>query len=149
MKEQDLGTIFQVFTEIAIVNQLSTNLLEKSLPLGLKASQFKVLSQLVRLVEPTTAAELAKVFQVTKGAMTNTTNRLLTLELIDIKEDLADRRVKRIAITEKGKVITQQSMASTMENLQPILQKIPVKEFADALPFLIKLRADLDKNRIG
>jgi len=149
MKEQDLGTIFQVFTEIAIVNQLSTNLLEKSLPLGIKASQFKVLSQLARLVEPTTAAELAKAFQVTKGAMTNTTNRLLTLELIDIKEDLVDRRVKRIAITDKGKVIMQQSMASTMENLQPILQTISVKEFADALPFLIKLRADLDKNRIS
>jgi DNA-binding MarR family transcriptional regulator len=38
------------------------------------ASQFKVLNHLVRLGDGTTPAKLAKAFQITKGAMTNTTN---------------------------------------------------------------------------
>jgi DNA-binding MarR family transcriptional regulator len=147
MKEQDLGTIFQVFTEIGIINQLSNTLLENSLPLGIKASQFKVLNHLVRLGDGTTPAKLAKAFQVTKGAMTNTINRLLTLELIHIKEDLKDRRVKLIFITDKGKSIKQQSIGSTMNNLTPVLHNLSVEEFANALPFLTKLRVDLDENR--
>ncbi|KGJ91199.1 MarR family winged helix-turn-helix transcriptional regulator [Colwellia psychrerythraea] len=148
MKEQDLGIIFQVFTEVAIVNQLSTHLLEKSLPLGMKASQFKVLSHLVRIGEATTPAKLAKTFQVTKGAMTNTTNRLLALELIHIEENLADRRVKQIFITEKGKAIREQSIAATMKSLSPVLKNISIDDFTNALPFLTKLRSDLDENKI-
>lgn len=148
MKEQDLGTIFQVFTEISIANQLSTTLLEKSLPLGIKASQFKVLNHLVRLGDATTAAKLAKAFQVTKGAMTNTTNRLLALELIHIVEDAEDRRVKRVFITEKGRLIIEESIESTMTNLLPVLQGISIEEFKSALPFLTKLRINLDENRI-
>jgi len=148
MKEKDLDIIFQVFTEIAIVNQLSTNLLEKSLPLGLKASQFKVLSHLVRLGDATTPAKLANTFQVTKGAMTNTTNRLLALDLIHIEEDKEDRRVKRIHITEKGEEIRELSIAATMKSLQPVLQNISEEELKNALPFLTKLSADLDENKI-
>ena len=63
MKEQDLGTIFQVLTEIGIIYQLSNTSLEKSLPLGIKASQFKVLNHLVRLGDGTTPAKLAKHFK--------------------------------------------------------------------------------------
>ncbi len=148
MKEQDLSIIFQVFTEIAIVNQLSTNLLEKSLPLGMKASQFKVLSHLVRIGEATTPAKLAKTFQVTKGAMTNTINRLLALELIRVEEDLADRRVKRVYITEKGKEIREESLTATMKSLSPVLKDLSIDDFTNALPFLTKLRSDLDENKI-
>ncbi|MFT4652437.1 MAG: DNA-binding MarR family transcriptional regulator [Kangiellaceae bacterium] len=75
MKEQDLGTIFQVLIEIGIIYQLSNTLLEKSLCIGIKASQFKVLNHLVRLGDGTTPAEFAKAFNVTKAAMTNTINR--------------------------------------------------------------------------
>ena len=148
MKAQDLGTINQVLNEIGIINQLSTTLLEKSLPLGIKASQFKVLDHLVRLGGGHSPAKLAKVFQVTKGAITNTTNRLLTLELVYVEEDSEDRRVKHIFITEKGRAIREQSIASTMKGLTPIIESLCVEEFHNALPFLTKLRSCLDENRV-
>jgi DNA-binding MarR family transcriptional regulator len=60
---------------------------------------------------------------------------LLTLELIYIKEDLKDRRVKRIFITDKGEIIKKQSIESTMNNLTPVLQNLSVEEIANALAF--------------
>ena len=67
---------FRFFTEIGIIEQLARNRLERGLPDGLKISQFSVLNHLVRLGGEWSPARLARAFQVTKGAMTNTLQRL-------------------------------------------------------------------------
>ncbi|MGX9460481.1 MarR family winged helix-turn-helix transcriptional regulator [Shewanella sp. A14] len=147
MKEQDIESIFQIFNEIGIVSQLSSTLLEKGLPLGIKASQFKVLNHFSRLGDGQTPASLAKSFQVTKGAMTNTINRLLSLDLVSVEEDNNDRRAKRIYITDKGREIREQAIKGAIHELTPLKQVFTEEELANALPFLTKLRCYLDDNR--
>ena len=98
---QDL-VFFKVFNEIGIIHQLGSTAFEKTLPDGLKISQFSVLNHFVRLGDDSTPLQLANAFQVTKGAMTNTLKRLLDRELITIRPDPKDGRRKRVFITEKG-----------------------------------------------
>lgn len=89
MKEQDIRTTFKLFTEIAILSQLSTALLDKHLPSELKSSQFALLNHFVRVGDGSTHLQLANAMQVTKGAMTNTLKRLTTLDLVLIKVENA------------------------------------------------------------
>ncbi|MCE3289998.1 MAG: MarR family transcriptional regulator, partial [Caulobacter sp.] len=65
-----------VLTEIGIISQLSNAALERSLPEGMSAAQFGVLTHFMRRGGEKSPAQLAKAFQVTKGAMTNTLQRL-------------------------------------------------------------------------
>ena len=74
----------QVFTEIGIIDQLTTARLERSLPDGMSVAQFKVLTHFCRRGGAETPAQLARAFQVTKGAMTNTLQRLEAQGFVDI-----------------------------------------------------------------
>ncbi len=145
--EKKLNLIFQVFSEIGIISQLSTAQLEMNLPLGLKASQFGVLNHFVRRGERSTPAKLASAFQVTKGAMTNNLNRLLKHRLISIEPDPEDGRVKRVDITAKGRRIHRQSVRSLFVSMQALIDEFGADDFENLLPFLMRLRAYLDEMR--
>ena len=147
MKDKDLGLIFELFTEIGIISQLANALLEKHLPLGLKSSQFALLNHFSRVGGGETHAQLASTMQVTKGAMTNTLNRLKVHDLIRIEQDSIDGRVKRVFMTEKGKKIREESIASLFSSMVNLKQDIGLSHFEDALPFLSNLRKTLDSNR--
>ncbi len=138
---------FQVFNEIGIINQLGSTAFEKTLPDGLKISQFSVLNHFVRLGDDSTPLQLANAFQVTKGAMTNTLKRLLDRKLITIRPDSKDGRCKRVFITEKGR-ITRDKCIQRVTPLFEILKKsLSESDFRTAIPFLQKLREVLDKER--
>jgi len=143
---QDL-VFFKVFNEIGIINQLGSTAFEKTLPDGLKISQFSVLNHFVRLGNESTPLQLANAFQVTKGAMTNTLKRLLDRELVTIRPDPNDGRRKRVFITEKGRV-TRDRCIQRVAPLFVILKKsLSENEFRAAIPFLQKLREILDEER--
>ena len=74
--EEGGPVIFHVFNEIGIIEQLARNVFEQVLPDGLKVSQFSILNHFVRLGDDKNPVDLARAFQVTKGAMTNTLQRL-------------------------------------------------------------------------
>ena len=147
MEEKKLALVFQFFTEIGIINQLSVAQLEKHLPLGIKVSQFSVLNHFVRLGDGVSPVQLASAFQVTKGAMTNNLSRLLKHELISIVPDERDGRAKRVYITERGKQVREDSVRVLFTYMQPMLKQISLAEFEAALPFLMKVRSYLDNHR--
>lgn len=143
---QDL-VFFKVFNEIGIIHQLGSTAFEKTLPDGLKISQFSVLNHFVRLGVDSTPLKLANAFQVTKGAMTNTLKRLLDRELITIRPDPEDGRRKRVFITEKGR-ITRDQCIQQLAPLFVILKKnLSESDFRATIPFLQKLREILDEER--
>ena len=145
-KSQDL-LFFKVFNEIAIINQLGSAAFEKSLPDGLKISQFGVLNHFIRVGDGSTPLQLATAFQVTKGAMTNTLKRLLDRDLITISPDPDDGRCKRVFITKKGRETREhciQQMAPVVEILKKNFSR---NDFESAIPFLKKLRELLDNER--
>ena len=65
-----------LFSELFMADQLARNRLSKALPKGMELSHFSVLNHLARANEERTPAQLARLFHVTRGAMTNTLNRL-------------------------------------------------------------------------
>ncbi len=138
---------FRLFTEIGIIDQLARNQLERGLPDGLKVSQFVVLNHLVRLGGEWSPARLANAFQVTKGAMTNTLQRLEKRGLVRVSADPRDGRAKRVIITRAGRHMREQCVKSVSPMLANLSREISGKDFALALPVLEKIRKYLDSHR--
>src|SRR5271156_2003081 len=92
----------QVFGEIGAIGQLARNRLERALPEGLSQAQFSVLVRLAGHGGEENPVRLAQAFQVTKGAMTNTLQRLEAQGFVAIVGDADDGRRKRVSITPAG-----------------------------------------------
>lgn len=136
------------FNEIGIIEQLSRNLLERHLPDGMTYAQVSLLMHLSH--QPPDAAQtparLASAMQVTKGAMTNTLQRLDARGLIHIRPDPTDGRGKRVTVSEAGRAV----MPSVFGRLQPavaaFLQEIDAAELEALLPALEAVRTVLDRD---
>ncbi len=139
---------FSFFNEIGIIDQLGRNRFERVLPEGLSIAGFSLLNHFVRLNKAQdTPSHLAKAFQVTKGAMTNTIHRLEALGLVTIVADPSDGRGKLVSITEAGKAARYDAIARLAPSLQQLSGLIDPKELEALVPTLMKLRAILDANR--
>ncbi len=139
--------LFPFFTEIGIIEQLARSALERNLPHGLKMSQFAVLNHFARLGGEKSPAYLASAFQVTKGAMTNTLQRLDKLGFVKIITDPKDKRGKIVSITPAGLSAREDAIKAIGPMMAELLENIPAEEFDAALPFLTKLRSYLDDRR--
>ncbi|MBL8537829.1 MAG: winged helix-turn-helix transcriptional regulator [Hyphomonadaceae bacterium] len=149
MSQDDaLRTSFQVLTEIAIIGHLADTALAQNLPRGLSVAGFGVLNHFVRLgLDGESPARLARVFQVTKGAMTYTLQRLEEDRLVTSEPDPEDARAKIVRITAKGRRMRERGADSVHPGMIALLNAIGADEFARALPFLVKLRQVLDAAR--
>ena len=139
--------VFRFFNEVGIIEQLSRNRLERSLPHGLKMSQFALLNHFVRVSEESAPARLAKAFQVSKGAMTNTIQRLHALGFVEVLPDPDDGRGKRVRITAAGRRAHGESIAAIGPDMVTLGATFGAGAFASALPFLEKVRRYLDDHR--
>jgi DNA-binding MarR family transcriptional regulator len=137
----------QVFTEIGIVDQLVTARLERSLPDRMSAAQFGVLTHFSRRGGSQTPVQLARAFQVTKGAMTNTLQRLEAQGFVGIVPDAADGRQKLVSMTSVGAAAYESAIVALRPYYMGLREAFTDAEFEAALPFLRKLRAWLDENR--
>ena len=138
---------FRLFTEIGIINQLASSQLERSLPDGLKISQFTVLNHLVRLGGEWSPARLASAFQVTKGAMTNTLQRLEKRSLVKIIADPRDGRGKLVSITRPGRKMRTRCVESVGPLILELSKNISAQDLAMVLPVLESIREYLDTHR--
>jgi DNA-binding MarR family transcriptional regulator len=141
------STGFQFFNAVAVIEQLSRAALERRLPEGLRVSHFGVLNHCVVKGDGKTPLELARAFQVTKGAMTNTLGRLRERGYVELAPHPRDGRSKLVLLTEAG----LRARHDAVRSLEPLMEElhgmIPREEFAAALPFLLKVAAVLDGNR--
>lgn len=138
---------FRLFNEIGIISQLASTAFERALPHGLTQAQFSMLNHAVRLGDGWTPARLANAFQVTRGTMTSTLQRLESKGFIRIEPDAVDGRSKRVFITDKGRAAREEGLKAA----QPVFARVPevlsAQEVAAIMPTLEKLRAWLDENR--
>jgi DNA-binding MarR family transcriptional regulator len=137
----------QVFTEIGIIDQLVTNRLERVLPSGLSYAQFGVLVHFARRGGQESPAQLAKAFQVTKGAMTNTLQKLAAQGFVRIEDDAADGRKKQVSITSDGLEAHDAGLVAMRPQMETLRSAFTDGEFRAVLPFLTALRMWLDDNR--
>ena len=138
---------FVLLNEMGIINQLSTARFENVLPEGLNRPQFSVLNNFVRLGGTRTPAELAEAFQVTRGAMSNTLQRLEAMGCVEVKTNPADGRSKQVRITGKGRRLREKAIQATEPELAQMVEAIGAADIAKTLPVLKKLREWLDANR--
>ena len=139
--------LFQFLTEVGIIDQLARAKLESVLPDGLKISQFIVLNHLVRLGGDWNPARLANAFQVTKGAITNTLQRLETRGLVAVRSDPRDGRGKLVKLTAAGRRMRERCIRNVDPVLVALEAKFGKKRFASALPLLEEIRNYLDDDR--
>jgi DNA-binding MarR family transcriptional regulator len=139
--------LFQLFNEIAIIEQLSRAMIEAKMPHGILASQFAVLNHLVRVKDGRSPLELARAFQVPKTTMTHTLATLEKLGFVRQAPNPADGRSKCIWLTEAGAAFRQTTITALGADFGTLADRLPVSDLAAMLPTLTRLRQVLDAMR--
>lgn len=146
MSEADPAT-FVFFNEVGIIEQLARNRFERVMPAGMSVAMFAMLNHMVRLGDGWTPARLARAFQLTKGAITNTLQRLESLKLVRERPDLEDGRSKRVFITSAGRRMRDRCVAALAPEIAALEAEVGAKRIASALPALQAVREALDRAR--
>lgn len=138
---------FRLFNEIGIIAQLSGNRFQRVLPQGLTVAQFSLLNHGVRLGDGWTPARLAAAFQVTKGTMTNTLQKLEAKGFVRLDPDPGDARSKRVYLTASGRSAREAALKALVPELAGLPEGFPPALAAEILPALERLRIWLDTHR--
>lgn len=140
-------TLFQFFTEVGILAQLSRALFEARLPDGFTLSQFTVLNHLIRVKDGRTPLELARAFQVPKTSMTHSLSVLERHGLVRIAANARDGRSKCVWITEAGRAFRHDAVTGMVPDMAAIASRFPSARVGDMLPVLGELRRTMDAMR--
>ena len=144
MSEIADNLIISLFSEIFMSDQLARNRISRALPKGMEISHFSVLNHLARLNEERSPAQLAAAFHVTKGAMTNTLNRLDWAGHVHIRPDWDDARRKMVSISPAGRSARDAAIQSVAPVLAEVVADIGEERIRAALPVLRMLRQKLE-----
>jgi DNA-binding MarR family transcriptional regulator len=136
--------VIALFSEIVMVETLARNRLTRVLPRGMELSHFMVLNHFARLGGEKTPAQLARVFHVTKGAMSNTVARLNAAGYVHVRPDWEDGRRKWIAISPAGRAARDRTVAAIAPVFDDVVAGLGVERMRAALPVLRALRELLD-----
>ena len=143
----DPSIVFNFFTEVGIISQLSTSLFERALPDGLTSSQFSVLNWFSRVDNEASPGRLATAFQVTAGAMTNTLKKLEAKGLVTIEPDVSSGRQKKVTRTAKGEETRNRAIEAAAPVFEEFALLFGATEIPQQLPVLQKMRKYLDERR--
>ena len=133
-----------LFSEILTAGQLIRARLTRVLPKGMEISHFSVLNHLAVVAGERTPAQLAHTFHVTRGAMTNTLNKLEWAGYVHIRPDWDDARRKMVTISPAGRSARDQAMAAVAPIINDVVGEIGQDKVRAALPILRELRMRLE-----
>lgn len=139
--------LFLLLNEIGIISQLSSARLERLLPHGLSVAQFGLLNHLVRLDGDWSPARLAAAFQVTRGTMTSTLQRLEAKGFISTRANPDDGRAKIVTLTDAGRHARKAALAAAGPGLADLKAALSPADVDALIPGLQKLRIWLDMHR--
>ena len=134
-----------LFSEVAMADQLARARLSKVLPKGMEVSHFSVLNHLAHISAERTPAQLARLFHVTKGAMTNTLGKLETAGFVHIRPDWDDARRKFVAISPAGAQARNEAVRAIAPMFESVVQALGAERIKATLPLLRDLRTQLEK----
>lgn len=144
MTERNDPLAIALFSEIAMADQLARARLTKVLPKGMEVSHFSVLNHLAHVGGERTPAQLARLFHVTKGAMTNTLGKLEVAGYIHIRPDWDDARRKFVGISPAGETAREEAVRAIAPVFDSVVQALGNDRIRTALPFLRDLRGKLE-----
>lgn len=142
-----MAELFEVLTEVSIIEQLARNAFERVMPDRMTLPQFSVLSHFHRVRDEASPAQLADAFQVTRATMTNTLQRLEAKGLVDVRADPKDGRAKIVSITPRGRETYSAARAAIAPHMTRMVAELPMPEILETLPALRAMRTWLDADR--
>lgn len=144
MKDTSNTLAIMLFSEILGTDQMLRNRLSKVLPKGMEISHFSVLNHLAWRDMERSPAQLAETFHVTRGAMTNTLNKLEWAGYIHIRPDWDDARRKMVAISPAGRQARENALSSIAPMITKVVEDLGEDKARAALPILRELRKQMD-----
>jgi len=136
----------EFFACLTVIGRLADQRLERATPDGLSLASLSVLNHLAQWGGAPTPNQLARAFQLSKPAMTNTLQRLEAQGFVDITADPDDGRRKRVALTDAGLAVQRAAVANVRPKLEALREAFEAHDFEAVLPFLRRVRAWLDGN---
>ncbi len=132
-----------LFSEILALDQLLRSKMSKGLPKAMALSHFSVLNHLAPVGAERTPADFAQSFNLPRGAITNTLNKLEWAGYVHIRPDWDDARRKQVVISPAGRAARDHAFAQ----IGPILAKATgaagPENLKSILPILRELRTSL------
>lgn len=137
------GLAISLFSEILAADQSVRNRLSRVLPKGMEISHFSVLNSLQWHNEERSPAQLAETFNVTRGAMSNTLNKLEWAGYIHVRPDWDDARRKMVAISPAGRAARDQALGTIAPVVNQVIEQLGEDRVRATLPILRELRKQL------
>jgi len=128
-----------LFSELFVADQLARSRVAKVLPKGMELSHFSVLNLLARGGERS-PAELARAFNVTRGAMTNTIGKLEWAGYVHVRPDWDDARRKFVSVSPAGIKARDAAYSAITPILDDAVNAIGRDRVRAALPVIRELR---------
>ena len=142
-RDEDLAVA--LFSELFMADQLARNRISQALPKGMELSHFGVINHLAHINAERTPAQLARVFHVSRGAMTNTLSRLEWAGHVHIRPDWDDARRKFVSISPAGRRAQEQALKAVTPLLAEAVRALGAERVRLALPVLRELRTRLEE----
>ena len=135
-----------LFSEILAVDQLARSSVARVLPKGMELSHFSVLNHLAHTGQERTPAQLARVFHLTRGAMTNTLGKLEWAGWVHIRPDWDDARRKLVSISPTGLAARDEAVTAMIPMIADVVDKIGTERVRATLPVLREMRKRLTES---
>jgi DNA-binding MarR family transcriptional regulator len=142
--DNDSSLAVPLFGEILALEQLVRNRLAKVLPKGMELSHFSVLNQLSHTKVERTPAQIARSFRVTRGAITNTLNKLELSGYIHVRPDWEDARRKMVSISPAGMVARNNALTAVTPIIEDLARDMGEERLKAIVPILRELRQKLE-----
>lgn len=133
-----------IFGEIVTIEQLARARLARVLPPGMELSHYMTLNHLAGVGAERSPAQLARAFHVTRGAMTNTLQRLDAAGYIHIRRDWDDARRKWVSLSPAGQAARDRAVSAIAPVFDDLVARIGSERLRSALPLLRAIRESLD-----
>ncbi|MEM7240699.1 MAG: MarR family transcriptional regulator [Pseudomonadota bacterium] len=136
--------VIALFSELFATEQKVRQQLSRALPYNMELSHFMVLNYLSNTMKERSPVQLARTFNLTKGAMTNTLSKLETAGYIHIRPDWDDARKKMVSISDAGERARDEAILSIMPIFDDVMAEMETDDFKDGLRFMRRLRLALN-----
>ena len=144
MTEKRNSLAITLISELLSADQRMRNRLTRALPKGMEISHFSVLNNLAWHDGEKTPAQLAETFNVTRGAMTNTLNKLVWAGYVHIRPDWDDARRKMVAISPAGRNARDHAIRQISPLINDVADDLGEAQVRATLDTLRALRRQLE-----